>query len=97
MATKLTITIETQPEDETPEQSEKRTRSADGYAKCVREQMKTAEGCWGWCVVKITAKNGSKTGTAYLGNCSYESAQNFIKTSGYFQQMVEEAVQETLK
>ncbi|MFA5767373.1 MAG: hypothetical protein WC919_05600, partial [Candidatus Paceibacterota bacterium] len=92
-------------EDETPEHSEKSTRSAPGYAKAVREVMKTAEGRWGWCTVKITALvckavgsefGGKQEGTSYLGNCSYKSAQDFIKSSGYFQQMVDEAVAEAV-
>jgi len=91
---KLTITIEALAEDETPEHSERVTRSAPGYAKAVREVMKTAEGRWGWCTVKITVLGGKREGTNYLGNCSYRSAQDFIKSSGYFQQMVDEAVAE---
>ena len=96
---KLTITVEALAEEETPEQSEKRTGSMKGYAKCVRENLKTAEGRWGWCIVKITVLGGwlrqSSYGTPnYLSNCSYQSAQDFIKNSGYFQQMVDEAVAE---
>jgi hypothetical protein len=94
---KLTITIETLAEDETPEQSEKRTGSMKGYAKAVREVMKTAEGRWGWCTVKITVLGGKREGTSYLGNCSYKNTQDFIKSSGYFQQMVDEAIEEAMK
>lgn len=93
---KLTITIEALAEDETPEHSEKSTGSAPGYAKAVREVMKTAEGRWGWCIVKITVLGGKREGTNYLGNCSYHSAQDFIKSSGYFQQVVDEAVAEAV-
>lgn len=91
---KLTITIEALAEDETPEHSEMVTKSASGYAKAVREVMKTAEGRWGWCCVKITVLGGKREGTSYLGNCSYKNAQDFIKNSGYLQQMVDEAVAE---
>jgi hypothetical protein len=96
MATKFSLTVEALPEEETPEQSEKRTKSAPGYAKAVREVKKTAEGRWGWCVVKITANVKGKEGTAFLSNCSYKNAEDFVKTSGYFQQMVEEAVDEAV-
>jgi len=97
---KLTINIEAQEEDETPEQSEKRTGSMKGYAKAVRENMKKAEGRWGWCCVKVEATIHSKPtrfGTSYLGNCSYLSAQDFIKNSGYFQQMVDDAIAEAME
>lgn len=93
---KLTITIEALAEDETPEQSEKRTGSMKGYAKAVREMMAKAEGRWGWCCVKVTVLGGQREGTNYLGNCSYQNAQDFIKSSGYFQQMVDEAVEEAV-
>lgn len=92
MATKITIMIGTLEEDETPEQSEKRTGSMAGYAKAVREVMKAAEGEWGWCTATVTAKVGSCVGTAYLGNCSYKSAEDFALNSGYLNQMVEEAI-----
>lgn len=97
---KITITVEAEAEDETPEQSERRTGSMKGYAKAVRENMRKAEGRWGWCSVKVTATIHSKPtqfGTNYLGNCSYLNAQDFIKNSGYFQQMVDEAIAEALE
>jgi hypothetical protein len=94
MATKITITISTLEEDETPEQSERRTKSTPGYAKAVREVMKTAEGRWGWCTATVLAKVGTCVGTAYLGNCSYKSAEDFALNSGYLNQMVEEAIKD---
>lgn len=99
---KITITISCQKEDETPEHSERVTGSAPGYAEAVREVMKTAEGRWGWCsvLVKATAERGSrsvdKEGRAYLGNCSYQNAEDFALHSGYLPQMVEEAIKDML-
>lgn len=89
---KLTITVLALAEDETPEHSEKVTRSAPGYAKAVRKVMKTAEGRWGWCCVRVGVLGGKKEGVSYLGNCSYKNAQDFIKNSGYFEMMVDEAI-----
>ena len=106
MHSKITITIDRQDEYETPERSEKRTGSAPGYAKAVRNQIAkaTAKGDakWGWCTVCVTAKIGpgdkrDKEGTAYLGNCSYEDAADFALNSGYLPQMIEEAIQEASK
>lgn len=94
MATKLTIVMEALPDDETPEQSEKRTGSMKGYAKAVRDMMKVAEGRWGWCCVRIKATLGAREGTAFLSNCSYKNADDFLNNSGYFTQMVEEAIGE---
>jgi hypothetical protein len=94
MATKIVITLDTEKENETPEHSEKVTHSAPGYAKAVREIMKTAEGRWGWCTVRVTAKVGKSEATSYLGNCSYKNAEDFIAEGGYFEQMAREAVEE---
>jgi hypothetical protein len=93
---KVTITIEALAEDETPEHSERVTHSMEGYAKAVRENMKTAQGRWGWCTVKVTATIGTVEGTDYLGNCSYKSSEDFILNSGYFGQMVDAAVGEAM-
>jgi len=99
---KITITISCLMEDETPEHSERVTGSAPGYAEAVREVMKTAEGRWGWCsvLVKATAERGSrsvdKEGRSYLGNCSYQNAEDFALHSGYLPQMVEEAIKDML-
>lgn len=61
--------------------------------------MKTAKGMWGWCTAKVTVTiiDGDKkfTGTNYLGNCSYYSAEDFM-SGGYFDTMVKEAFGEAL-
>jgi hypothetical protein len=93
-ANKIVITISNEPEDETPEHSEKATHSTPGYAKAVREQMKRAKGRWGWCIVKVTADLHGVEGTSYLSNCSYLSAEDFALNSGYLPQMIEEAIKE---
>lgn len=103
---KITITFKTQPEDETPEQSEERTGSAAGYAKAVRQMQKVARAKrkgsrWGWCTVEVVAEavladGRNATGHAYLGNCSYASDEDFC-CGGYAEQMIDEAVTEALK
>jgi hypothetical protein len=100
-----TIHIELSCEDETetPEHSEKVTGFEPGYAKAVRKVMKKAVGKWGWCsaVVQVTIKDEHKRvvaeATEYLGNCSYYSAADFAENSGYFNDMVQEAVEAALK
>jgi len=94
MATKITITLSCVKEDETPEQSERRTRSMEGYAKAVRAIMKTAQGSWGWCVAVVKVKLGDKEGISYLGNCSYKSAEDFAIHSGYLDTMINDAIED---
>lgn len=51
---------------------------------------------WLWCCVKVTAKFKELKGTAYLGQCAYESYLDF-KKGGYYEQMEEEAFEELKK
>lgn len=46
---------------------------------------------WAWCVVKVTAKYKGHEGTDYLGGCSYESEKDFVKNSGYYEDMKQTA------
>lgn len=99
MAIKIQIELVAEPEWHTPEHEEKVGGLAPGFAKAVREQMAKAEGRWGWCSVrvgiKIHEKNGERReGAAYLGACSYLSAEDFIKNSGYFETKVKEALED---
>lgn len=97
---KIEIIIEARDENETPEESEESTGSAPGYAKAVRGVMEKATGKWGWCVAVVRARAMDKKGntvgegTAYLGNCSYLSAEDFANKSGYLPQMAKEAIEE---
>ena len=47
---------------------------------------------WGWCTVKVTAKWNGIEESEYLGGCSYESEEDFIKNSGYYDDMRKEAI-----
>lgn len=70
----------------------------DGIVETLRESP-----LWGWCYVKVTASWGYTdqfdtesfiTGEAYLGECSYKDEQDFRQPGGYFDQMVDEAIDE---
>lgn len=97
----ITIRYVTEPEDESPEQAEQRAGYAEGFAKCTRQMMATATGRWGWCCIRCEAiiKLGREEykGTAYLGGCSYLSERDFIRTSGYAQDLADEAVKEAFE
>ena len=100
---KIIIELVANEEDESPEHSEKWTGSAPGYAKAVRQMMKKSVGKWGWCTAAVTVKVIGERNkildeeTEYLGNCSYLSAVDFVKNSGYFNSMVEEAIERISK
>jgi len=88
----MKIELTTQLEDRTPEEAG--VGYAEGFADAVHGVEDKAESDWGWCTVVVTVTTDKGTGTTYLGECSYESAIDFIKTSGYFADMVEEALAE---
>lgn len=98
----MKITLTTIPEDISPEQAEKWHGYAEGFAESVKQVQDSIESSsdlqWGWCTVKVSVEiedkyNGIKrTGDAYLGLCSYKSAADFIANSGYFQDLVSEAL-----
>ena len=49
---------------------------------------------WAWCVVTVEARWKGFSGTNHLGGCSYENEADFKQEGGYYQQMVNEAVDE---
>lgn len=92
----MQIELIAEREDITPERAEKTQGLAPGFAKAVAEVRRNSKGLWGWCSVKLTVtfKEGRKklVGTAYLGQCSYKDEADFIANSGYFMDMVKEAI-----
>lgn len=64
-----------------------------GFIEGVKKNLRS-NSTWGWCTVVVTAQIGNLTGTAYLGGCSYTSKTDFIKNSGYYEQMKDEAIDE---
>lgn len=52
---------------------------------------------WAWADVCVTASWHGLEGEAYMGMCTYDDEQDFIKTSGYYGQMKEEAYEELIE
>jgi hypothetical protein len=49
---------------------------------------------WAWCTVRIVASYKGAEGDDYLGCCSYHDEQDFIKNSGYHDDMKARALAE---
>lgn len=67
----------------------------DEYDKEVADsisQMNNDYGVWGWSSVEVRVKALGFQAAAHLGGCSYKSKKDFIKNSGYYEDMVNEAV-----
>jgi hypothetical protein len=56
----------------------------------VRERLEHTE--WAWAVVRVQAEYLGHTGEDCLGACSYEDEKDFRENSGYFEDMVTEAL-----
>ena len=98
----MKITLKATPEDISPERAENQHGYADGFAEAVRSVLDRIPSsdptdlAWGWGTVEVKVEFGvgcgRKVGYAYLGECSYLNAEDFIKNSAYFQDMVSEAI-----
>lgn len=52
---------------------------------------------WAWCCIEVKATWKGIKGNDYLGCCSYEDEDDFIKNSGYFEDMKERAYSELIQ
>lgn len=57
-----------------------------------RIEKKLESNPWAWCSVNITCSYYSLVAETYLGCCSYKNANDFIKNSGQYDQMVAECI-----
>jgi hypothetical protein len=71
--------------------------------KQINELMERAESNeWEWCDVEVLAEYTDENGTEYsaseyLGACSYKSRQDFIKNSGYYDDMLQTVTEDIMK
>jgi|SRR6516162_7466093 hypothetical protein len=99
----LVIKVETEETDSEPEisfynwKTKTHEEPSEGFAGAVREVMKEADGIWGWCDVKVTARLGELEGVAYLAQCSYHNEEEFKQEGGFYEDMVETAIHELQK
>ena len=97
MKADVTITVSAEENDISPEESydipgiKRSTRDAEGFVDAVDEMIEK-HGLWGWCQVTVTVRLGPLTGEAHMGGCSYESEDDFIQSSGYYNDMVSDAI-----
>lgn len=94
MKSKMKIWIEAFSEDITPEEAQRTCGYTSDFADAVRKVEAKAEAPWGWCTVKVTVNKDQGLGVAWLGQCSYLNEQDFMENSGYFLDMVKEALQQ---
>jgi hypothetical protein len=49
---------------------------------------------WAWCSVEVECTYKGLTASEYLGGCSYKSEKDFIKNSGYYEDMVQTCLED---
>lgn len=52
---------------------------------------------WAWCQVHIVVRFGELKGEDWLGGCSYKSREDFEQPGGYYDSMINEAVEDLAK
>jgi hypothetical protein len=93
----VTITLRAEENDIGPEESyllpgiKHSRRDAKLFVEAV-EEMTEKHGLWGWCQVTVTVRLGPLEGESHMGGCSYESDDDFIQNSGYYNDMVSDAI-----
>ena len=63
--------------------------------KWIRDEL-AAGNTWAWCEVRVRASWNGFVGEAYLGGCSYDSMDDFVENSGYWEDMCTEAFNDLL-
>ena len=91
------IKVEALQEDTAPEHHARVCGFSEDWVKSVREMM-AKNRIWGWCMVKVTVEHEDYpeiTGSATLCGCSHRSKKDFINNSGYYEDLVNDALAET--
>jgi hypothetical protein len=89
----LTATITALPEDVPVEGNASAWDDGtdEAYWAELRDRLDAGDR-WAWCTVRITVTDGDTEGDAYLGCCSYDSADDFLAHSGYTADLITEAL-----
>jgi hypothetical protein len=77
-----------------PEDTHPRDHFDDSLADTVADIIERSEhNVWAWCSVEVNVSYQGLESSAYLGGCSYDSADDFKNTSdGYYNDMLEECI-----
>lgn len=103
---RIKIKVKAYEEDITPEAAEKSQHFYKGFAQGVRNiaakcRRQGIDEIWAWCRIEVRAtikEKGLKfTGVARLGGCCYLGKEDFTNTTGYYQDLVDEAIAEAME
>lgn len=86
----VSFRITTEPEFESPESAGDKE-----FARAVNKLKSTCRSIWNWCQVIVNVRPRCTKvfeGENSLGQCSYKNRQDFVQNSGYYEDMVKEAI-----
>ncbi len=91
----VTITVKCEPEDMSIEGNCMASGDEDFDKECADEIRSKLEAGndWAWCCVALTVSWQGFEASDYLGGCSYDSEEDFRKPGGYFDDMVDAALE----
>lgn len=52
---------------------------------------------WAWCVAHVTVMYDDLKAEEWLGGCSYKSKEDFMQPGGYYDSMIDEAIETLAK
>ena len=81
----ITITVTATDDDIHPSELLNECMSEDEINALLEEAQ--TQNVWKWCSVEVKGEFNGLEFSDYLGGCSYESKEEFIKTSGYYEDM----------
>ena len=86
------ISVHVEP-DALPVRGNAMASGDDDYDKPVEDKILAdmEDNVWAWACVEVRASYGGLTCSDYLGACSYKDEEDFVKNSGYYEDMVKEA------
>lgn len=88
------ITVEALPEDSSPEGHFSTGDDERDRKICAEIREKAEWNSWAWCCIKVTASWRGHSASDYLGGCCYDSKEEFVSEGGYYDDMVDRALEE---
>lgn len=84
------VSFEAEPEEDSPGTQ---ASMDEECVKYIKDQIRRGNP-FAWFTAKVTVKWGTYCHHEYLGGCSYKSEEDFVKNSGYYEDMVTTALEE---
>lgn len=88
------ITVEALPEDTSPEGHFASGDDELDRQTCAEIRSKAEWNAWAWCCIKVTVSWRGHRASDYLGGCCYDSKEEFVAEGGYYDDMVDRALEE---